>query len=85
VVPPIVTSHIARASSSGPTEKTIASENNDASDLSLLLNEESLPAQTPTDWSKSYHGLSTEPFGRDVADVLLAPIDPRDIEIKPGT
>ena len=37
------------------------------------------------DWSRSYHGLSSEPFPREVADVLLAPIDPLDIEIKTGT
>lgn len=37
-----------------------------------------------TDWSKSYHGLSQSPFPKESADVLLAPIDERDIEIKPG-
>ncbi|KAJ7621095.1 mitochondrial genome maintenance MGM101-domain-containing protein [Roridomyces roridus] len=36
-----------------------------------------------TDWSKSYHGLSQQPFAKEVADILLAPIDPNDIEIKP--
>lgn len=38
---------------------------------------------TPQDWSKSYHGLSTEPFAREVADILMAPTDPEDIEMKP--
>lgn len=37
-----------------------------------------------TDWSKSYSGLSQEPFAKEVADILLAPIDPEDIEMKPG-
>ncbi|KAI0032925.1 mitochondrial genome maintenance MGM101-domain-containing protein [Vararia minispora EC-137] len=37
----------------------------------------------PTDWSRSYHGLSQQPFPKEVADVLLAPIDPLDVEIKP--
>lgn len=37
-----------------------------------------------TDWSKSYHGLSQQPFPKEVADILLAPIDPMDIEMKPG-
>jgi len=37
------------------------------------------------DWSKSYFGLSTQAFPKDIADVLLAPIDSMDIEIKPGT
>lgn len=38
-----------------------------------------------TDWSRSYHGLSTEAFPPEVADVLLAPVDPLDVEMKPGT
>lgn len=38
----------------------------------------------PTDWSRSYHGLSVEPFAKEVADILQAPIDPLDVEIKPG-
>ncbi|KAF8505863.1 mitochondrial genome maintenance MGM101-domain-containing protein [Russula emetica] len=36
-----------------------------------------------TDWSRSYHGLSTQPFPPEVADILLAPIDALDIEMKP--
>ncbi|EIM85646.1 mitochondrial genome maintenance MGM101 [Stereum hirsutum FP-91666 SS1] len=37
----------------------------------------------PTDWSRSYHGLSVQPFEEKVADVLLAPVDPLDVEMKP--
>jgi hypothetical protein len=37
-----------------------------------------------TDWSRSYHGLSVTPFEKQVADILLAPIDPADVEMKPG-
>jgi hypothetical protein len=37
----------------------------------------------PSDWSKSYHGLSTQPFSKEVADLLQAPVDPKDIEMKP--
>lgn len=36
------------------------------------------------DWSKSYYGLSVEAFQREIADVLLAPVDEVNIEIKPG-
>jgi len=36
-----------------------------------------------TDWSKSYSGLSTQAFSKDIVEVLLAPIDPLDVEIKP--
>ena len=35
------------------------------------------------DWSKSFHGLSVEPFSKEAAATLLAPLDPDDIEIKP--
>jgi hypothetical protein len=37
-----------------------------------------------TDWSKSYSGLSTQPFAKEIAEVLMAPLDPLDVEIKPG-
>jgi len=37
----------------------------------------------PTDWSRSYHGLSVQPFPKEIADVLLTPVDPLDVEIKP--
>lgn len=37
-----------------------------------------------TNWAKSYHGLSSEPFGENIADILQAPLDPDDIEMKPG-
>ena len=37
-----------------------------------------------TDWSRSYHGLSTQPFPVEVADILQAAIEPLDIEMKPG-
>jgi hypothetical protein len=43
------------------------------------------PGDGATDWSRSYHGLSVTPFPKESADVLLAPVDPRDVEIKPGS
>ncbi len=43
------------------------------------------PTGSTTDWSRSYHGLSTQPFPTEVADILQASIEPLDIEIKPGT
>ena len=39
---------------------------------------------TGSDWSKSYFGLSSEPFPKEVAEILQAPLDPNDVEIKPG-
>jgi hypothetical protein len=44
----------------------------------------SLGTELPTDWSKSYHGLSSTPFPKDIAEFLQAPLDPLDIEMKPG-
>ncbi|KAL1888998.1 hypothetical protein Sste5346_009178 [Sporothrix stenoceras] len=41
------------------------------------------PLAPPVDWSASFHGLSTTPFSPEVARVLMTPIDPLDIEIKP--
>lgn len=38
---------------------------------------------THVDWTKSFHGLSVQPFSKEAADVLLAPINPEDVEIKP--
>ncbi|SPQ26766.1 ea4ebcd1-c763-4e88-82b6-e90ff19731a1 [Thermothielavioides terrestris] len=35
------------------------------------------------DWSSSFHGLSTTPFSPETAAVLMQPLDPLDIEIKP--
>ena len=43
------------------------------------------PPGGTTDWSRSYHGLSTQPFPPEVTNVLQADIDSLDIEMKPGT
>jgi len=37
-----------------------------------------------TDWSRSYSGLSTQPFSAEISEVLQAPIDEMDVEMKPG-
>lgn len=42
-------------------------------------------ASSAQDWSRSFHGLSTQPFPREIADVLQEPIAPEDVEITPGT
>jgi hypothetical protein len=46
----------------------------------IELNEQS----NTHDWSKSFHGLSTQPFSSEIAEVLMQPITADDIEIKPG-
>jgi hypothetical protein len=38
-----------------------------------------------SDWSSSFKGLSEKPFSKETAELLLAPLKPEDIEIKPGT
>jgi hypothetical protein len=35
------------------------------------------------DWTSSFHGLSVAPFAKEAAEILLAPLDPMDVEIKP--
>ncbi|KAL6238656.1 hypothetical protein BDW75DRAFT_200632 [Aspergillus navahoensis] len=35
------------------------------------------------DWTRSFHGLSAEPFPKEVANILLAETDPDEVEIKP--
>lgn len=35
------------------------------------------------DWSSSFHGLSAQPFSKEAAEVLLADIEPDDVEVKP--
>lgn len=35
------------------------------------------------DWTRSFHGLSSEAFSPEAAKALLAPIDPDEIEVKP--
>lgn len=65
---------------------------NDANATTAQVKNESTPSPLPdavgsdgtTDWSKSYSGLSTQPFSKEIADVLMAPVDPLDVEIKPG-
>ncbi|KAK3316493.1 NONE-like protein [Apodospora peruviana] len=37
----------------------------------------------PIDWSSSYHGLATTPFTPETAAILMAPINPDDVEMKP--
>ncbi|KAF9302811.1 hypothetical protein BGZ74_004831 [Mortierella antarctica] len=34
-------------------------------------------------WTRSFAGMAIEPFEKEVADILMKPLDPADIEIKP--
>ncbi|KAJ5113269.1 hypothetical protein N7456_001803 [Penicillium angulare] len=41
------------------------------------------PSEEKIDWTRSFHGLSAEPFAKEAADILLAEIDSNEVEIKP--
>lgn len=41
-------------------------------------------SESSQNWSTSFHGLSTQPFSREISDILMQPVDMDDIEIKPG-
>ncbi|KAK3994519.1 mitochondrial genome maintenance protein MGM101 [Cladorrhinum sp. PSN332] len=41
------------------------------------------PGQNGIDWSSSFHGLSTVPFSPETAQILMKPLDPSDVEVKP--
>ncbi|MCJ1232476.1 hypothetical protein MMC14_000429 [Varicellaria rhodocarpa] len=72
------------ASPQGPTSSPKdASEYQDLtgglSDEPIVLDE----GDRQVDWARSFHGLSTEAFPKEAADVLLQTITPDDIEVKP--
>ena len=48
-------------------------------DEPLILDEGS----QQVDWTRSFHGLSSQPFSKEAADILLAPIEYDEIEVKP--
>lgn len=58
-------------------EETAAAGLNDAP---VFLDDDT----TQVDWSRSFHGLSTQPFSEEAAKILTGPLDVNDVEIKPG-
>lgn len=62
---------------SSPTEVQSLTEG--LYDSPLILDEGS----RQVDWARSFHGLSTEAFPPEAAKILLAPLDPNDVEVKP--
>lgn len=65
------------------TTETIAA---DTPNLSSGLNDANITLDEggkQVDWSRSFHGLSTEAFSPEAAKALLAPIPVEDIEVKP--
>ncbi|KAK2737869.1 hypothetical protein FQN55_000881 [Onygenales sp. PD_40] len=47
------------------------------------LTEQTPNTQDHVDWTRSFHGLSAEPFSKEAAEILLQEIPPEDVEIKP--
>jgi len=39
---------------------------------------------SPSDWSRSFAGLGSQAFSPEAAAILQAPLDPMDVEMKPG-
>ncbi|KAF8655335.1 hypothetical protein AX16_003108 [Volvariella volvacea WC 439] len=86
---------VAKASTAAPNGNSTATATpNKTNDLNVsaseypppspqISNEFSTPEGAVTDWSKSYYGLSTQAFPKEIADVLLAPVESEDVEIKP--
>ena len=54
-------------------------------------NSPQIQAQSPVqvqisddDWSKSFSGLSTQRVSNEIEAILMQPVDPIDVEVKPG-
>lgn len=75
----------ARAESiaSQPTPTSATTSNISKTGLSdKPLELDNTPAEK-IDWTRSFHGLSAEPFPKEVADILLAETSAEEVEIKP--
>ena len=66
--------------STAPTRPATTSLASGLSDQPIRLREDD---PSNVDWTSSFHGLSVEPFKKEAADILLKPVDPEDVEIKP--
>ncbi|KAI5288840.1 hypothetical protein KEM54_004802 [Ascosphaera aggregata] len=53
------------------------------SQLLAILARTEYPNSEHIDWTRSYHGLSAEPFSKEAAEVLLQETAVDDVEIKP--
>ena len=61
-------------------ESTPPEEIESLNDAPIFLDDDT----TQVDWSRSFHGLSAQPFSEEAVKVLTAPIEIDDVEIKPG-
>lgn len=71
---------LAKSSATADAAKTESALKTEAPPAPLVLDEGD---SSQVDWSRSFHGLGNQAFPKEAADVLLAPIDPNIVEIKP--
>ncbi|KAF8897876.1 mitochondrial genome maintenance MGM101-domain-containing protein [Infundibulicybe gibba] len=86
-------STVPTTASAEDSAQSIATESDSSIGSELNVRTSEIPPSAPailpelnegtTDWSKSYHGLSTQAFSKEIAEILLAPVDSEDIEMKP--
>ncbi|KAI9764688.1 MAG: hypothetical protein M1840_008080, partial [Geoglossum simile] len=60
--------------------------NNEIQDLTAGFADQTLTLDEggqQVDWARSFHGLSAEPFPKEVAEILTQPIPEGDVEVKP--
>lgn len=75
---PFTISHLRRQT---PLETPVVEEEvSGLNDAPVFLDDDT----TQVDWSRSFHGLSTQPFSEEAAKILTAPLEIDDVEIKPG-
>ncbi|KAA1088768.1 hypothetical protein PGTUg99_027733 [Puccinia graminis f. sp. tritici] len=63
-----------------PESSSTTTSNNDQQAASFQADD---LGDATVDWSRSFSGLSLKPFPKEASDILMAPIDPMDVEIKP--
>ncbi|KAG7007365.1 mitochondrial genome maintenance protein [Physcia stellaris] len=76
----------AQRSSTAPVRPTPAEPTTPLPDLTDGLSDQPVvldEGARQVDWTRSFHGLSSESFPKEAADVLLAPLEANDIEVKP--
>lgn len=68
---------------SAPTPNRPTTDNISKSGLADKPLELETAPEEKIDWTRSFHGLSAEPFPKEAAAILLADTDPEEVEIKP--
>lgn len=66
--------------------QTTPQDQSELADLTEGLNDQPVVLDEGTrqvDWTRSFHGLAADPFPKEASNILLAPIAPEDIEVKP--